>query len=109
MLVADRPGEGSGCQAPESGHRPLWSTWARGHLLGVDREQGSRTGVGGWGLQSAPWKRDPGLTLPPGPQAQMIFLNCGHVCCCQQCSPPLRTCPLCRQDIAQRLRIYHSG
>ncbi|XP_049630098.1 E3 ubiquitin-protein ligase LRSAM1 isoform X2 [Suncus etruscus] len=42
-------------------------------------------------------------------EAQMIFLNCGHVCCCQQCSPPLRTCPLCRQDIAQRLRIYHSG
>ncbi|XP_045369779.1 E3 ubiquitin-protein ligase LRSAM1 isoform X2 [Camelus bactrianus] len=42
-------------------------------------------------------------------EAQMIFLNCGHVCCCQQCCQPLRTCPLCRQDIAQRLRIYHSG
>uniref|UniRef100_A0A8C6CFH7 E3 ubiquitin-protein ligase LRSAM1 n=1 Tax=Monodon monoceros TaxID=40151 RepID=A0A8C6CFH7_MONMO len=41
-------------------------------------------------------------------EAQMIFLNCGHVCCCQQCCQPLRTCPLCRQDIAQRLRIYHS-
>ncbi|XP_016019193.2 E3 ubiquitin-protein ligase LRSAM1 isoform X1 [Rousettus aegyptiacus] len=42
-------------------------------------------------------------------EAQMIFLNCGHVCCCQQCCPPLRTCPLCRQDITQRLRIYHSS
>uniref|UniRef100_A0A8C2RML4 RING-type domain-containing protein n=1 Tax=Capra hircus TaxID=9925 RepID=A0A8C2RML4_CAPHI len=42
-------------------------------------------------------------------EAQMIFLNCGHVCCCQLCSQPLRTCPLCRQDIAQRLRIYHSS
>ncbi|XP_006154148.1 E3 ubiquitin-protein ligase LRSAM1 isoform X5 [Tupaia chinensis] len=42
-------------------------------------------------------------------EAQMIFLNCGHVCCCQQCCQPLRTCPLCRQEIAQRLRIYHSG
>ncbi|XP_007471789.1 PREDICTED: E3 ubiquitin-protein ligase LRSAM1 isoform X1 [Lipotes vexillifer] len=41
-------------------------------------------------------------------EAQMIFLNCGHICCCQQCCQPLRTCPLCRQDIAQRLRIYHS-
>ncbi|XP_049567518.1 E3 ubiquitin-protein ligase LRSAM1 isoform X4 [Orcinus orca] len=41
-------------------------------------------------------------------EAQMIFLNCGHVCCCQQCCQPLRTCPLCRQDITQRLRIYHS-
>ncbi|XP_004677369.2 PREDICTED: E3 ubiquitin-protein ligase LRSAM1 [Condylura cristata] len=42
-------------------------------------------------------------------EAQMIFLNCGHVCCCQQCSQPLRTCPLCRQEIAQRLRIFHSS
>ncbi|XP_009187399.2 E3 ubiquitin-protein ligase LRSAM1 isoform X4 [Papio anubis] len=42
-------------------------------------------------------------------EAQMIFLNCGHVCCCQQCCQPLRTCPLCRQDIVQRLRIYHSS
>lgn len=42
-------------------------------------------------------------------EAQMIFLNCGHVCCCQPCSQPLRTCPLCRQDITQRLRIYHSS
>ncbi|XP_027412122.1 E3 ubiquitin-protein ligase LRSAM1 isoform X2 [Bos indicus x Bos taurus] len=42
-------------------------------------------------------------------EAQMIFLNCGHVCCCQPCSQPLHTCPLCRQDITQRLRIYHSS
>ncbi|XP_004479822.1 E3 ubiquitin-protein ligase LRSAM1 isoform X2 [Dasypus novemcinctus] len=42
-------------------------------------------------------------------EAQMIFLNCGHVCCCQECCQPLRTCPLCRQEISQRLRIYHSG
>ncbi|KAM5299911.1 E3 ubiquitin-protein ligase LRSAM1 isoform 1-T1 [Ctenodactylus gundi] len=42
-------------------------------------------------------------------EAQMVFLTCGHVCCCQQCCQPLRTCPLCRQDIAQRLRIYHSS
>ncbi|KAI5763085.1 LRSAM1 [Gulo gulo luscus] len=41
-------------------------------------------------------------------EAQMIFLNCGHVCCCHQCCQPLRTCPLCRQEIAQCLRLYHS-
>ncbi|XP_043423344.1 E3 ubiquitin-protein ligase LRSAM1 isoform X2 [Prionailurus bengalensis] len=34
-------------------------------------------------------------------EAQMIFLNCGHVCCCQQCCQPLRTCPLCRQEIGR--------
>uniref|UniRef100_A0A8C9KFT2 E3 ubiquitin-protein ligase LRSAM1 n=1 Tax=Panthera tigris altaica TaxID=74533 RepID=A0A8C9KFT2_PANTA len=42
-------------------------------------------------------------------EAQMIFLNCGHVCCCQQCCQPLRTCPLCRQEIVPRLRIYPRG
>ncbi|XP_022357278.1 E3 ubiquitin-protein ligase LRSAM1 isoform X1 [Enhydra lutris kenyoni] len=39
-------------------------------------------------------------------EAQMIFLNCGHVCCCPQCCQPLRTCPLCRQEITQCLRLY---
>ncbi|KAM4877698.1 E3 ubiquitin-protein ligase LRSAM1 isoform 2-T3 [Thomomys bottae] len=42
-------------------------------------------------------------------EAQIVFLTCGHVCCCQQCCQPLRTCPLCRQAITQRLRIYHSS
>ncbi|XP_043839066.1 E3 ubiquitin-protein ligase LRSAM1 isoform X3 [Dromiciops gliroides] len=42
-------------------------------------------------------------------EAQVIFLNCGHICCCQSCCQPLRTCPLCRQNIVQCLRIYHSG
>ncbi|NXT07364.1 LRSM1 ligase, partial [Prunella fulvescens] len=61
---------------------------------------------------------------PPGPAApalqpecvvcmerepQMIFLPCGHVCCCQGCCERLHSCPLCRQDIAQRIRIFHSA
>uniref|UniRef100_A0A8C0J657 Leucine rich repeat and sterile alpha motif containing 1 n=1 Tax=Chelonoidis abingdonii TaxID=106734 RepID=A0A8C0J657_CHEAB len=42
-------------------------------------------------------------------EAQMIFLNCGHVCCCQICCETLRICPLCRKDIVQRVRIFHSS
>ncbi|NXY22514.1 LRSM1 ligase, partial [Atrichornis clamosus] len=42
-------------------------------------------------------------------EPQMIFLPCGHVCCCQQCCERLHTCPLCRQDIAQHIRIFHSA
>ncbi|NWU06740.1 LRSM1 ligase, partial [Cephalopterus ornatus] len=41
-------------------------------------------------------------------EPQMIFLPCGHVCCCQSCCERLLSCPLCRQDISQRLRIFHS-
>uniref|UniRef100_A0A8C9VV32 Leucine rich repeat and sterile alpha motif containing 1 n=1 Tax=Scleropages formosus TaxID=113540 RepID=A0A8C9VV32_SCLFO len=40
-------------------------------------------------------------------ESQVIFLPCGHVCCCQVCSDALQTCPLCRSHISQRVRIYH--
>ncbi|XP_034048318.1 E3 ubiquitin-protein ligase LRSAM1 isoform X1 [Thalassophryne amazonica] len=39
---------------------------------------------------------------------QVIFLPCGHVCCCQVCSDALLNCPLCRGSISQRVRLYHS-
>ncbi|XP_043914229.1 E3 ubiquitin-protein ligase LRSAM1 [Protopterus annectens] len=42
-------------------------------------------------------------------ETQVIFLKCGHVCCCQVCGDALRTCPLCRTDITQRIRFYHSS
>lgn len=41
-------------------------------------------------------------------QAQIIFLPCGHVCCCQVCSGAVQGCPLCRSNILQRVRLYHS-
>uniref|UniRef100_A0A8C4F8A4 RING-type domain-containing protein n=1 Tax=Dicentrarchus labrax TaxID=13489 RepID=A0A8C4F8A4_DICLA len=40
--------------------------------------------------------------------SQVIFLPCGHVCCCQVCSDALQNCPLCRNNISQRIRLYHS-
>ncbi|XP_040013331.1 E3 ubiquitin-protein ligase LRSAM1-like [Xiphias gladius] len=40
--------------------------------------------------------------------SQVVFLPCGHVCCCQVCSDALQNCPLCRSNISQRIRLYHS-
>ncbi|XP_074546901.1 E3 ubiquitin-protein ligase LRSAM1 isoform X2 [Halichoeres trimaculatus] len=40
--------------------------------------------------------------------SQVIFLPCGHVCCCQVCSDALQNCPLCRSNISQRIRLFHS-
>ncbi|XP_061335762.1 E3 ubiquitin-protein ligase LRSAM1 isoform X3 [Pezoporus flaviventris] len=74
---------------------------------------------------SAPWEEPPSPAIPTAPllqwdekrsecvvcmeqETQMIFLPCGHVCCCQSCCEWLLTCPLCRRDIAQRIRIFHS-
>ncbi|XP_038012174.1 E3 ubiquitin-protein ligase LRSAM1 isoform X3 [Motacilla alba alba] len=73
---------------------------------------------------SAPLEEPPGPAAPTAPpwdekksecvvcmeqEPQMIFLPCGHVCCCQGCCERLHSCPLCRQDIAQRIRIFHSA
>ncbi|XP_035040701.2 E3 ubiquitin-protein ligase LRSAM1 isoform X1 [Hippoglossus stenolepis] len=41
-------------------------------------------------------------------ESQVIFLPCGHVCCCQVCSNALQNCPLCRSNISQHVRLYHS-
>ncbi|XP_076211231.1 E3 ubiquitin-protein ligase LRSAM1 isoform X2 [Aptenodytes patagonicus] len=75
---------------------------------------------------SAPFEEPPSPVVPTAPllqwdekksecvvcmeqETQVIFLPCGHVCCCQTCCERLHTCPLCRKDIAQRIRIFHSG
>uniref|UniRef100_A0A4W3J196 Leucine rich repeat and sterile alpha motif containing 1 n=1 Tax=Callorhinchus milii TaxID=7868 RepID=A0A4W3J196_CALMI len=42
-------------------------------------------------------------------ESQMIFLPCGHVCCCQPCAVVLRTCPLCRAGIEQKIRMYRTS
>lgn len=34
-----------------------------------------------------------------------LFLNCGHVCCCEACSAGLSLCPLCRQPILRRILV----
>ncbi|XP_038638560.1 E3 ubiquitin-protein ligase LRSAM1 isoform X3 [Scyliorhinus canicula] len=42
-------------------------------------------------------------------ESQMIFLPCGHVCCCQTCGTELHTCPLCRKVIEQKIRMYRTS
>lgn len=71
-------------------------------------EDDERSGGLRWPVAENRQGQDPDAP-PVSPQAQMIFLNCGHVCCCHQCCQPLRTCPLCRREITQRLRLYHSS
>lgn len=35
----------------------------------------------------------------------LVFVPCGHVCCCRQCSVDVTLCPLCRSDIQNKLSI----
>lgn len=33
----------------------------------------------------------------------LVFVPCGHVCCCEQCSAGVNQCPLCRADVEGKL------
>lgn len=37
--------------------------------------------------------------------SEVIFLNCGHVCCCVKCSDLVSQCPLCREEIVRRIKL----
>jgi hypothetical protein len=36
----------------------------------------------------------------------VALIPCGHVCACPGCAPMLGCCPLCRQEVTNRLRVY---
>lgn len=35
-----------------------------------------------------------------------VFVPCGHMCCCMNCSSHLTNCPLCRRRIDQAVRTF---
>ncbi|KAJ7334345.1 E3 ubiquitin-protein ligase lrsam1 [Desmophyllum pertusum] len=41
-------------------------------------------------------------------RSDVVLLNCGHVCCCFNCSSSLSSCPICRHPVVQRVRIFLS-
>ncbi|GIY68414.1 e3 ubiquitin-protein ligase LRSAM1 [Caerostris extrusa] len=38
-------------------------------------------------------------------QTSAVFLPCGHVCCCQDCSQKVELCPMCRTTISSRFTL----
>ncbi|KAJ7515767.1 hypothetical protein O6H91_22G027200 [Diphasiastrum complanatum] len=36
----------------------------------------------------------------------IVFVPCGHMCCCSSCSSQLSNCPLCRRRIEQFVKTY---
>lgn len=36
----------------------------------------------------------------------IVFLPCGHLVCCAECSPALQQCPMCRQKVKGRVRCF---
>jgi len=41
---------------------------------------------------------------------QSIFMNCGHLVCCNNCSTQFKNCPMCRSKIVETILVsYHNG
>ncbi|XP_056639062.1 E3 ubiquitin-protein ligase LRSAM1-like isoform X1 [Diorhabda sublineata] len=38
-------------------------------------------------------------------ECQIIFVPCGHLCCCCNCSVPVSECPLCRETIERKITL----
>lgn len=38
-------------------------------------------------------------------ESKIIFLPCGHLCCCDQCETNIQLCPMCRALIEQRIKV----
>ncbi|XP_065928033.1 death-associated inhibitor of apoptosis 2-like [Magallana gigas] len=36
----------------------------------------------------------------------VVFLPCGHLCCCVMCAPAVRQCPICRAEIRGTVRTF---
>ncbi|KAG5677768.1 hypothetical protein PVAND_007499 [Polypedilum vanderplanki] len=41
-------------------------------------------------------------------QTRVIFLPCGHLCCCINCSKDLNQCPMCRGDIERKIKVIQA-
>eukprot|EP01088_Endostelium_zonatum_P021976 TRINITY_DN903_c2_g1_i1.p1 TRINITY_DN903_c2_g1~~TRINITY_DN903_c2_g1_i1.p1 ORF type:complete len:512 (+),score=159.39 TRINITY_DN903_c2_g1_i1:34-1569(+) len=39
-------------------------------------------------------------------RVRVVFLECAHVVCCEECSKKLKLCPICRKVIARSIVIY---
>lgn len=36
----------------------------------------------------------------------MVFIPCGHLCCCSECAQPIELCPICRKTIQQKVKTF---
>nr|XP_034334620.1 uncharacterized protein LOC117691855 isoform X2 [Crassostrea gigas] len=38
----------------------------------------------------------------------VVFLPCGHICCCRTCAPKVGQCPVCRTNIRSKMHVFNS-
>jgi hypothetical protein len=48
-----------------------------------------------------------GCVICFGTEKHIVFVPCGHLACCSECSQTLDECPICRQRIIQKIKVFH--
>ena len=91
--------------SPSPSASPLPSS-PRGGAVRVDVEEGG----GGGGLLQAAYDGGPLCLICFDRPRDALLYPCGHRCCCTACGNQLRrvgmTCPVCRQDLRDVVRIW---
>jgi len=56
--------------------------------------------------KSSPEPTNPQCVVCMDAPFETVFLECGHLACCQKCSEKLKLCPICRNTITRVVAIY---
>jgi hypothetical protein len=92
---------------------PLGSTTSLaspvGDLDSQDHKTESSRAQGAWSDLGAKSEGDPDIcTVCMDRRIQTVFLECGHLACCKECSKRLSDCPICRLAISRVVFIYRA-
>jgi hypothetical protein len=91
-----------------------WSQDASGAQLpsmlpSLPEEAGAGRAQSGFSELGAKSEGDPDLcSVCMDRKIQTVFLECGHLACCKECSKRLRDCPICRRPISRVVLIYRA-
>uniref|UniRef100_H2Z945 RING-type domain-containing protein n=1 Tax=Ciona savignyi TaxID=51511 RepID=H2Z945_CIOSA len=40
--------------------------------------------------------------------SNIVFVPCGHLCCCSECADGMKKCPICRDKIREMYKTFMS-
>jgi len=88
---------------------PLGNKWTRSHKLPfpIDEKHNESTTPPTPNGQAQPDSNNQCVVCMDAP-FETVFLECGHLACCQKCSEKLKLCPICRNPILRVIPIFRA-
>lgn len=92
---------------------PLGNKWTlKNKVHGFEYDEKLPEGIDNKGNKPAPGGLDPNssnvcIVCMDAP-FETVFLECGHLACCNDCSQKLKLCPICRNPITRIIPVYRA-